>query len=435
MATDLEEIRAAGDVILSRAEVVNTSGFGQDISNQISGIQVYESLFDPFITGVLIVDDTLDLINLFPLVGEEFLNLSIRTPTLERLDDGTSRTITGKFYIYKISEREYIGDKRLSYKLHFISFEALVDLNKKLSLPFNGKCSDIAKNIVTSERGLESKKRVYVEESANSIKFVSNFWSPVKCLNYVSERAVNYKDSPTYYFYENRNGFNFGSLQNLAVQNPVQTFTYDAYSRDFNSNGQSIKNVEEEYKRVRDISVPVVYDYMDRIRSGTYTSKLITHDLATKQYNVRTFSMLNSFDKETTLNQNPISSSKNIAFPDAALMTKPLCNFNFTGYGDVTTSDKALKRVSRINQFRSNAIEIVVPGRTDYTVGQRVTVIFYKNTPLAAGEDIRDHIDKIYTGTYLISAINHYVSRKEHECNLELIKDSYIVDLDEGGLI
>jgi len=433
MTTSTEKIRFAGDVLVKKVEVVNTSGFGQDILNQISGIQIFESLFDPFITGVLIVDDTLDLINLFPLVGEEFLNLDIVTPTLNTINDGIKRSITGRFYIYKVTERNYIGDKRLTYKLHFISFEALVDLNKKLSQPFKGKCSDIAKVLMTSQ-GLETKKNYYIEPCSNSIKFISNFWSPVKCLNYLSERAINYKDSPTYYFFENRNGFNFASLQQLAAAaNSSQLFTNDAYTRDFKKTGQNIKNIEEDYKRVTDVNVPVVYDYMDRIRNGTYSSRLITHDILTKRYNVKSYDSKKTFNREVTLNKNPLTSSKNIAFSDSAIMTKPLYNNNFTGYGDVTSSNYTQKRISRMNQFKSNSIEITVPGRTDYTVGQKVDLLFYKNVPLRKGESDLEHVDKVYSGKYLVSAINHFISRQDHECSMELVKDSYIINLNSQG--
>jgi hypothetical protein len=38
--------------------------------------------------------------------------------------------------------------------------------------------------------------------------------------------------------------------------------------------------------------------------------------------------------------------------------------------------------------------------------------------------------DKIFSGTYLIAAINHYIDKEKHECHMELIKDSFIINLN-----
>ena len=43
---------------------------------------------------------------------------------------------------------------------------------------------------------------------------------------------------------------------------------------------------------------------------------------------------------------------------------------------------------------------------------------------------IQDLVDKMFSGFYIISAINHYVTRERHECNIELIKDSLQLDIN-----
>ena len=91
-------LRNAGDVNIEKVKVISSNGFFQDITNQVIAVQVFEDLFSPFITGSLIVKDSLDLINLFPFVGEEFVELKISTPTLKS-------PIEGKFYIFKMTDR------------------------------------------------------------------------------------------------------------------------------------------------------------------------------------------------------------------------------------------------------------------------------------------------------------------------------------------
>ena len=79
-------------------------------------------------------------------------------------------------------------------------------------------------------------------------------------------------------------------------------------------------------------------------------------------------------------------------------------------------------------QINANKIEIIVPGRLDYTVGLRITVKLYKVSPNS--KEDTDTIDEMLSGSYLIAAINHYINRNMHECTFELIKESLLIDLD-----
>jgi len=76
-----QQLRFAGDYSLNKVQIVTQKGFYQDITNQVIAIQYFEDLFSPFITGKIVVKESLDLINLFPFIGEEYINLDITTPS------------------------------------------------------------------------------------------------------------------------------------------------------------------------------------------------------------------------------------------------------------------------------------------------------------------------------------------------------------------
>jgi hypothetical protein len=426
--TSGESIRFAGDVNIDKIEIVSNNGLGQNITNQVIGIEIYEDLFSPFITGLIVVKDSLDLANLFPFTGEEFINLKIRTPTF----DDKKTYIDAQYYVYRMANREMLGERNLGYELHFISPEAVVDLNKKVSKTFSGKISDIAqKLIIDSHDGLESKKNVFVENTPNNVKYISNFWSPVKNLNFISGNAVNSNNAADYLFYENRTGLNFNSLEYLYSQPVKQEFIYDAYMRDFGADGRSMRNINEDYKRIVEISVPEPFDYIDRSTSGMFGSKMITFDITTKKYVSKNYDMLDNFSKELHLNQYPITSTKNIRRANSLVFNYPKYYGNFTNFGDVTNSKIIQKRMSRLKQAGSTKLNVTVPGRTDYTVGMKVNVTLYKMNPLRKEEtDIKD---TLFSGNYIIAAVSHSISREKHECLMELTKDSYIMDLDKGG--
>ena len=55
-----------------------------------------------------------------------------------------------------------------------------------------------------------------------------------------------------------------------------------------------------------------------------------------------------------------------------------------------------------------------------------------KFNPIESGDTDLDVLDKLFSGFYIIAAINHAIDRDSHECHMQLIKDSYLIDLEKG---
>lgn len=421
-----QTIKFAGDVSIDKARIVTQRGLGQDIAAQVIAIQLYEDLFSPFLTGSLIIKESLDLVNLFPFVGEEYLELEISTPSLGREESN----IKSKFYIYKLTDRELIGERSVVYQLHFISIEAIVDVNKKASRLYSGKISDVVKSIITDKTdGLESGKKTIIEDTNNNIKYVSNFWSPIENITYLTEHAVNSNNTPSYVFFENREGFCFVSLETLYASPGVyQEFVYDSYARDVQPDGKSYRNTPQDFKRIISLSIPVGYDYIDRIRSGALASKAISYDVTKKKYVAKNYNVFDRHDKRQHLNPYPINSKRTIYRNNAVIIPQARAYGNFTGFTDASGFNTVQERISLSKLAESNKLNITVLGRADYTVGQKVAVVLNKFEPIEKGDS--DIVDKMFSGFYIVSAINHYINRESHECNMELIKDSSQVNLD-----
>lgn len=420
-----QKLRFAGDVSIDKVQIITPTGFYQDITAQVLNIQFYEDIFAPFITGSIVVKESFDLINLFPFVGEEFLDLEVTTPTLK----GSS--IKGKYYIYKLTDREHLGDKNVVYQIHFISVEAIADMNKKVSKTFSGKISDLVEQFVKDKNiGLESTKKIIIDPTNNNVKYISNYWSPIKNLNYLCGNAVNKNKTPNYVFFENRDGFYFISLENLYQNTVTSEFVYDKYTRDKLPDGRDIRNVNEDYKRILEINIPVAHDYMDRLRNGMLASRQFSYDITKKTYNVKNYNMLTRFKDQKHLNTYPINSDKVVFRSNSTIINFPKNYGNFTGYGDVTNAQSNQERISTLKMAESNKINITVPGRTDYTVGQKIAIVLYRVEP--ASKKDRDLTDKMFSGYYLIAAINHVIDREKHHCYMELIKESSQMDMNRN---
>jgi hypothetical protein len=420
-----EKLRFAGDVSINKVQIITSRGVYQDITAQVLTLQFYEDIFSPFLTGSIIVKESLDLANVLPFIGEEYVDLNVTTPTIP------DAAIKGKYYIYKMTDREILGDRSIIYQLHFVSVEAIVDLNKKLSKTFADKISSLVEPLLKDKtNGLETKKKIYVEPTFNSIKFISNFWSPVKSIMYLANNASNMNKTPNYVFFENRDGFYFISLESLYLNGVKQTFIHDKYTRDTLPNGRDVRNVNEDFKRIIDISIPVAFDYMDRIGSGMLSSKQISYDVTKKSYSTKNYTMFERFADQKHLNKYAINSDKAIFRSNSALINFPKNYGNFNNYGDVTNSKSNQERLSLMKLAEANRLNITVPGRTDYTVGQKVNVDLKRFEPISA-EDT-DLTDKMFAGNYIVAAINHYVDKEKHECHMELIKESSLMDMNRN---
>ena len=416
-------LRFAGDVSIDKVKIITAKGFYQDVGAQVINVQFYEDLFAPFITGSLILKDSLDLVNLFPFIGEEYLELEISTPTLDK------NNIKGKYYIYKMTNREMSGDKSVVYQLHFISVEAVVDLNKKTSRVFGDKISKMIEPFIKDKTfGLESDKKVFIEETLNNTKYISNYWTPIENIMHLADTAINTNRSPSYVFFENRDGFYFISLEKLYTAGVFQDFVYDKYTRDDRPGGGSVRNPEKDFKRILEISIPTAFDYMDRIRSGMLSSRQVSYDVTKKTYSAKNYNMFQRFEQQKHLNKYPINSDRSIFRASSRIINYPKNFGNFNGFGDVTNAKSNQERISLLKLAEANKINITVPGRCDYTVGQKIKLDLKRIEPLSKKDG--DTTDKMFSGNYIIAAINHYVDREKHECYMEIIKESSMMDMN-----
>ena len=411
-------LRYAGDVNIEKVEIITPKGVYQNVRNQVIQLRIFEDIFSPFITGAIVLKESFDLQTLLPLIGEEYIELKVSTPTLDK-------PISGLFHIYKMNDKINVGDRAVGYELNFISAEALIDSNKRISKVFSGKISDIVGTFVKDKiDGIESTKKFNIENTRNTIKYVSPYWTPVQNLTFLSDNSISENQSPSFLFFENRDGFNFKSLDTLYKSSSYLQFVMDKYSRDNFPQGGNTLNIMEDYKRIGEIDFIESYDYMDRLSGGMYTSKLISYDSTKKTYTVKNFDIKKKFSKQNHLNEYPLFSEKAIGRSNAKHILFPRAFETFTSFGDTTNARVVQERISFLKMAEAQKINITVAGRCDYTVGQIAEVTLYKKQPMQKKDRNEDLIDTVNSGKYLVSAINHQISVDGHTCYIELIKDS-----------
>ena len=275
-----QKLNRAGDVSLNEVAIVSSNGVLLNITPQVVSIELFANLFESFISGKIVIKDSQALQTFFPLVGNEFLRLSFVTPSLS--DEFAYR---GEYFIYKCSDMVRQGDRLSVYVLHFISKEAVLDQNKKISKTFKGNPEDMIRYLL-GDGGLQTTKELFAETPRNSFAFCSNWWKPTKCIQWIVERSITPNGNPSYVFFENKRGFVFTSLDSLMSKDVPNTMAFEVnnYSRQMGDEQTSYRDIMRDYRSILQIDYHTGFDYFKRLRSGFYGGEIVSMDITTQRY-------------------------------------------------------------------------------------------------------------------------------------------------------
>lgn len=420
-----EKLKRAGDVIIGEIILTSSNGMQLDVAPQVVSIEITENLFEPFTSGVLTIVDGQNLSNLFPLVGNEFVSVSFHTPTV-----GDDQYYYKKFFIYAISDKIKLTERTSGYQLRVISIEAATDRTTRVSRTFRGHPDEIVSNIVRLN-GLMTSTPLIVEPALNDLVFISNMWKPTKCIDYVCRHAINANNSPTYLFFEQRNRFIFATLEYLSGWDPIQAFAVNNWTKQAavdSANTSTAIDIAKDYQTVKQIQYSTGFNHFKRIDSGYYGSETIGVDITTQQYiHIRNKS---DFSKEKHLNKySPIPHTVPVD-SSAFIHYVPFVTQNFEGQNQgIVDTDFEYRGIRQqlISRLQATHLTIKVWGRSDYTVGSTIDLSIPKDQQITKKDDPED---KLLSGKYLITSLKHVVTPTEHNCNIQIMKDSFMSDIN-----
>lgn len=283
-----EDYRISPDINL-----ISHDGTSANIARQVLDINIYESLYNNFLSGDITFIDTFGLGERLPIIGQELLEFKFRTPIETpgtKLDLQTYDFKKHKMFVYKISSRKKVN-KGVVYTLEFTSYEGIKNNLVRISRAFDKGYDQAVADIFKKQWGLGSKKRLFIQPTKGVYKYVAPNMRPADVINYLASRAIpTTAIIPGYQFYENIQGFHFRSIESAYfvvrggryVQHPV-VFEYF-----LDSAGQPSTNALDEpfslLRRVYKFRFQPMYNTIENARAGTFSSTTITHDLYTKSF-------------------------------------------------------------------------------------------------------------------------------------------------------
>ena len=402
------------------------------IMNEIS---YHEDLFGGVISGYVMVTESSSYSEFLSFNGNEFLLL-----TFAKYDD-PSLTITKKFRVYKMDNRKLSGNMRTeTYTLQFCSEELLLSEQYKIGKSYpNQQISQVIKDICTNHLGI-STSRLRIDETYGNYSFVIPNLKPLDAINWLSTyaRTADGYNGSTFngadmIFYENKNGFNFKSLQTLTDGNDV--VVYNTYSYDPKNTEQN--NLTEEVYNVTTYEILDSYDTLNAINSGMFANQLLSVDILTRKRMTTNFDYEKYWNDSSTggLNHYPVTNNyqnrfgKKLNETSQATLKLVFSNFDEANNAVVQANPGSVApnifaetyipyRTAQLALANYTRLKISLPGDPNLTIGSVIKFNLLSNDP--SGKELNLY----YSGFYLVTAVRHMITQKDYKTVLEIAKES-----------
>ena len=444
-------LQKAGSVNVRELTLISSKNVVIDLNEFLVELNIYEDLFSQNLYGDILLSDSRNLIDFLPIIGEEFLNVEFFTPSFE----DQKQIIKKTFRVFKLSNRQIVRDNNTQlYTLHFASVELFYDVLLPLFKSFEGKISNVVKDIyfdyLESNRNFElteDKKitlegdgtpLVIMDDTENSVKFVSPGWSPFKCINWLASKSIPKNgNAKNFLFFETNKAFYFGSLEHLFRDSTENKNIIGVYSYSPNNlKNKKDRDIVKEFFTAYDVQMVSTTDHIKNYTNGYLANRLITLDVYNKKYKRVDYDYVEDYANNfhtsgkgkdalpVFTNDNPRNFSSSISF----YPVNPKLFDNFPN--NVSEKMELIygNRKSSLLGLTNIKLNITIPGRSDVEVGNLLYFKFPGLGPVSDEDKSKENIDLNYSGYYLITAIHHRVTSQEHVMIMEIVKDSLKVD-------
>jgi len=419
-------------------------GYAIDIKRLITDFQIFEHIDKPYITAQFAFVDSYSIVQGFDLQGGEKLTIRIKSSIAS---NNSSRVIEKEFAVSKILKTQKANDQTDTVYIHCIEYHAFVSNAYNVNRAYTGSPNTIISSIC--EEYLD-KKVLYTEDIfQGNMKVIVPNLNPLESSIWLKNRATNPDGLPFYLFSSFGDNYlrfyDLGTMMRAGVMNKEHPYAYtQSSSTSLNNNrfhiiqSYSHANTEDLYALIERGAVGSRYTFLD---TGTgipqevnFSIDEVFQDLLSKDYIDKQQSNYNYGPgykiKETNLHN---LKSKNIT-QIASSGSYYQGGSDFKAYNEEVGAQSHRQKVvgDALKMFMTKSpITIQVAGRNfidgpnylvdegHYTLGMKVRVIFYDNTPDTPG---KPSIDKKKSGDYIIYATKHMFSLERYDTQLLLAK-------------
>lgn len=393
-----------------------------DITALVESINIYESLVNASLSADIYLAEGVELIDRFPIIGEEYITLSLQTPDREK--------INFEFFVDSIQKVQQDENATMRYYLlHCVTDDHLKNSFNTYSKRYTDIDYDAAVQMTMSILG--ASKSVNVEKTQGKFDFVVNNVRPLQVIDLIKERAVSSKfNSSKFFFYEDHKEYNFITLEKLIQDRKglVGDFTFK-----FDVTQQAVPIEDRQQWR------NILYYQINNMGSSTRKVKTGRMRNQIRQFNILDGTYYDSYEYVNSKDQGNFEQidGKNVDFNtesfNSTVESKPgrISMVVKDGLRPEMEHNKNIHYKhayeEKISQFGLN---IRVYGDTNLRIGD---VVRLKSPEVVGSASEKERNEqKNYEGNYIVLSQNHRIERQgndnyfRHYMDLDLRKPAFL---------
>lgn len=386
-----------------------------DISNLITSFTITEGINQVMISCTLNLLDTTNLLDDFPIQGEELVTIEI--------EDFFGTEQSYEFQVYKISpvQQDYASKKLLyslsMYSLDFMRTETF-EVRKSYTGNIETTVSDIYAEYFTGNKDMDTEQTDGVQT------LVIPALTPFESMLFLARKAYTQASpSATFRFFETRDDFKFVTYEELISRvdrnNIPEEKMYTYYDP------KTMESTpEESMKNLLSYQVTKRFNLLSEARSGAMINRTLLLDLSKKTIEETEYKHYEERDgqKSVDVTQKPLHSSRFIEdfFTEDNILQSYIV-FKDTTKPESYYDEILPRRVSTNYYFNAINVYAQAYGSFKFNVGDVIKIDLPR--PSAETGDIEDH--ETQSGFYIVETIKHrYEMSGRWIVDMNLIKDS-----------
>jgi hypothetical protein len=376
-----------------------------DLLGQTISFSIYEDVEEPSMLLEITLVDSLNLLQNYPIIGEEVIEVSFNTP-------GRENVYKKSFYVYNVEGVSNNPNAKASTytlkavtPLHYFSSRFII---KKT---YNNTVDQIVRDIVNSatvSNGIGTS-RIYTESTRGLVPIAIPSLTAFEAIDYVRQRAVSaeYPSGGVFLFFENQYGYQFRSIEGIISEGKKQIATKEfTYAPATNADKQ---RSQYSFRNILNFQNSSRFDSINKITSGTINNTVEAFNMLTKQTEVVRF---NFAEKAKTF----VSTDPKSRVPNS---TGFLERFNNTDKNYFMAKDSSKGNDYLDSMYGSknaysmllneNVLRVLINGDSYISAGDVVKL----NLPDTSGTTEKKAGDRMNSGNYIITKLRHIISTEQ----------------------
>ena len=433
---------------LEHINITNYKGDTSDIKNLAVKMEISESLYTQSLTLKLTLKDSTNLIEEFPIIGQEKVEVIIsfkRKKNPKKPEKPDIKKVKLNFYI---TEYPTYGSTPSNFYVQVISLfgiseQSYISNQKKISRKYINNTATEIEKILTEELDLPSNKFRSSEDAISSSRGIISNQRPMDVIEWFRKQTYSENTFSPFFFFQTLNGkFKLFSLASLISEDNKVLDRYKDL-RDVFKEPNTVEDFRQREERILSVSSDLKLNKSIQSRRGAFASKNNYLDYGNKTYTKFEYNYKKDFSDKPSLEGKKILSDEFLIGDDKLTdFTQAHCEYisiNSKAF-DGNTNYNDMSKISRhfINAynalFNTFTHDIRLNGNFKLNAGRKIELEFQKAIDPSVYRDFvknpKDHHrNEFLSGKYLITSAVHEFENDEYHVNLRVKRDSFSIDV------